>query len=120
MEFGLAHALFITRMKGFMLVVSEESLWQELKENRFTTPLLREWMPYVEGQLRTQDLLEEALVFNVTCGVLSATTTHLDKIVTDGLKSGEIRIPGRKPSLSFRSEPDPEPAPLPVVMRNEE
>ena len=32
-----------------MKVVTAESLWQELKSDRFTTPLLREWMPYIDG-----------------------------------------------------------------------
>src|SRR3954454_16694893 len=30
--YGMAHALFITRMPGFMKVITEESLWQELKD----------------------------------------------------------------------------------------
>jgi hypothetical protein len=91
--FGLMHALFLTRMPGFMRVVTPESLWQELKKERFTTPLIREWMPYVEEKLREEELLEDAHVFNCHCGVLSALTQQLDAIVCGGIQTRRIFIP---------------------------
>jgi hypothetical protein len=90
--FGMSHAMFISRTNGFMMVVTPEALWQELNSTRFTTPLLREWMPHVERELRTCNRLEDAHVFNCKCGLLTATTDTLDKIVIDGLASGEIQI----------------------------
>lgn len=91
--YGMAHALFITRMPGFMKVVTEESLWQELKKVRFTTPILREWMPYIETTLRYDDRLEDAHTFGCRCGILTATTGSLDKIVSEGLQQRELIIP---------------------------
>ena len=91
--YGQAHALFLTRMPGFMKVVTAESLWQELKSDRFTTPLLREWMPYIERELRAHERLEEAQTFGCNCGVLTATTQKLDEIIAEGLESGELLIP---------------------------
>jgi hypothetical protein len=93
LDYGLCHALYVTKMPGVMRVVTEEALWQELNDTRFTTPLLREWVPYIGEELRSAELLEEAHVFNCTCGVLSAQTKHLDEIVSEGLRSGAIRIP---------------------------
>jgi hypothetical protein len=93
--YGLAHALFLTRMPGFIKVVTEESLWQELNDVRFTTPILRGWMPYIEERLREESLLEDAHVYRCQCGVLSATTKRLDEIVSRGLADGDIRIPRR-------------------------
>lgn len=95
--YGMAHALFITRSPGFMKVVTEESLWQELKNVRFTTPILREWMPYIEKTLRHEESLEDANVFGCQCGILSATTKTLDKIVSEGLQQQELIIP--RPTL---------------------
>lgn len=91
--FSLVHALFITQMPGFMPVVSEESLWQELSGPRFTTPVIREWMPYLDETLRRDDRLEDAHAFGCHCGILSATTKSLDEIVEAGLKDYKIRIP---------------------------
>lgn len=91
--YGMAHALFVTRMPGFMKVVSEESLWQELKSTRFTTPILREWMGHIEERLRDEERLEDAHVFNCRCGILSATTQKLDEIVSEGLQQLMILIP---------------------------
>jgi hypothetical protein len=91
--YGLVHAMFITRMPGFMPVVSEESLWQELTSGRFTTPVLRAWVPYINTTLRQDEILEDAHTFNCHCGILSATTHSLDKIVTEGLQQRELIIP---------------------------
>ena len=91
--YGQSHALFVTREQGFLPVVSEESLWQELNDVRFTTPILRAWMPYIEAQLREQELLDDARVFNCRCGFLTAHTGNLDEIVESGLKAGDILIP---------------------------
>ena len=91
--YGMIHALFLTRMPGFMKVVTPESLWQELNKERFTTPIIRPWMPYIETKLREQDYLEDAHVFACNCGVLSALRKPLDEIVCEGIKSGELLIP---------------------------
>jgi hypothetical protein len=91
--YGLAHALFLTRMPGFMRVVTPESLWHELKHVRFTTPIIPEWMPHIEKQLRDESLLEDAHSFNCQCGVLTAQTRHLDDIVTQGIRRRHLTIP---------------------------
>jgi hypothetical protein len=43
---GSIHALFTCRQQGFLPNDSDDALWQELKQERFTTPLLRGWLPY--------------------------------------------------------------------------
>lgn len=91
--YGMAHAIFLTKMHGFMKVVTEESLWRELNQTRFTTPILREWMPFIEEQLRLSTHLTNARVLNCACGVLTATTKKIDDIVSEGLQQGLIEIP---------------------------
>jgi hypothetical protein len=91
--YGMAHALFLTRTPGFMKVVTPESLWQELNNVRFTTPILKEWVPYIEEQLRNMSRLEDAECFNCKCGILSATTTSLDEVISQGLAQDNILIP---------------------------
>jgi hypothetical protein len=91
--YSMIHAMFITRSHGFLNVVTEESLWQELKGARFTTPLLREWMPFIDERLRADQRLEDADCFNCQCGILTATTKKLDEIVSEGLQQRLISIP---------------------------
>jgi hypothetical protein len=91
--YGMAHAIFVTKAPGFMLVMSEPALWRELKSSRFTTPLLREWMPYVETELRRHSRLEDAHCYGCHCGLLTASTEKLDEIVVEGLKEYQIAIP---------------------------
>jgi hypothetical protein len=91
--YGMEHALFITRMPGFMRVVNSQAVWNELQQPRFTTPLLREWMPYIEKQLREKEYLTEAYTFGCECGILTLTTAQLDEIVEKGIKDRQLRIP---------------------------
>ena len=94
--YGLAHAVFVTKSPGFIMIVTEETLWRELNTTRFTTPILRQWMPYIEKALRDCNRLEDAHVFNCHCGYLSATTAKLDEIVVQGLIEGKIHIPNQQ------------------------
>src|SRR5260370_3349795 len=59
LQYGLAHALFVTRVPGFLKSISEEALWQELTSTRYTTPILRSWMPWGTQQLQDRQLLVE-------------------------------------------------------------
>jgi hypothetical protein len=55
LRFGLIHALFTCRQQGFLQNDSDDALWQELKQERFTTPLLRRWLPYVRKGAGAQE-----------------------------------------------------------------
>jgi hypothetical protein len=93
LDYGMVHALFLSRSLEFMPVATEEALWQRLKEPKFTTPLLREWMPHIEGRLREDGFLKEAYSFNCQATVLILTTAVLDAIVSEGLQRQHIHIP---------------------------
>lgn len=97
LRYGMIHAMFVSRSPGFMKVLSDEALWQELTQTtRYTTPILREWLPYVAQNLRNRDILRVCRSFNVKCGELIATDEQLDEIVSGGLKLGYIKVPGAK------------------------
>ncbi len=90
--FGSIHALFTCRQQGFLPNDSDDALWQELKQERFTTPLLRGWLPYVRKELELKSLLARCHTLDCTCCILTATSADLDSIVEFGLKNGLISI----------------------------
>jgi hypothetical protein len=90
--FGSVHALFVCRQHGLPINDSDEALWQELKHERFTTPLFRGWLPHVRKELETSDLLTRCYTLDCSCCVLTATSTDLDAIVESGLRNGLIAI----------------------------
>ena len=90
--FGSIHALFTCRQQGFLPNDSDDALWQELKQERFTTPLLRGWLPYVRKELELKSLLSRCYTLDCTCCMLNATSADLDSIVESGLKNGSIAI----------------------------
>ena len=94
--FGSIHALFTCRQQGFLPNDSDDALWQELKQERFTTPLLRGWLPYIRKELELKSLLSRCHTLDCTCCVLTATSADLDSIVEFGLKNSLIKIEGEQ------------------------
>lgn len=94
LEHGLVHAVFITRDPGFIVYLDPESLWQKLKTDAFTTPLLREWMPWLTQQLIARNMLSECKCMRCNSAMLSiANEKVLDKVVCHGIQSGALVIP---------------------------
>lgn len=117
--FGEEHRFYVSRRDGFMLVAGPEAIWRELKSDSYTTPLIREWLPYLANELRARSLLQECEVHPyapaqekaadededddknpqsgsapiLNCGVVSCDTSTLDKIILDGLRNKTIFIP---------------------------
>jgi hypothetical protein len=89
---GSIRAMFVCRQQGFLPNDSDDALWQELKQERFTTPLLRSWLPCIRTELELKSLLSRCYTLDCTCSVLTATSADLDAIVEYGLKSGMIAI----------------------------
>jgi len=86
------HFLCISKRKGLLTCMNEASVWRELRSERFSTPLLRSWAPYVVQQLREPELLDQLEGFGCDAGLLTADNDDLDEIVTDGLRNRDIVI----------------------------
>lgn len=94
MEYGLCHAVFIVKNENFIRYLSPEAIWLKLNSDRYSTPLLPEWMPYVTRKLIEGKFLRECNCFRANSGVLDLKNEDdLDKIVIDGIKQGKISIP---------------------------
>ena len=86
------HFVCISKRKGLLTCMDEASVWRELRSERFTTPLLRSWAPYIVVQLKERDLLERLDGFGCEAGMLTADSDDLDEIVTEGLRNRNIVI----------------------------
>jgi hypothetical protein len=90
--FGSIHALFTCRQQGFLPNDRDDALWQELKQERFTTPLLRGWLPHIRKELELKSLFTRCYTLDCTCCILTTTSADMDSIVEAGLKNGLIAI----------------------------
>lgn len=91
--YNMVHAMFVTKRQGFMKTITEESLWRELNGPRYTTPVLREWVPYLGERMRGDGRLDDAKCYNCDCGMLYSSNKHLDETVSEGLQQRMIEIP---------------------------
>jgi hypothetical protein len=88
----LLHAIFVCRVSGLLLDNQDATLWADLKHERFRTPLLPTWMPYIRQQLELSGSLTECESHGCMVWRLSTTTGELDRIVTEGVKGGQLTI----------------------------
>ena len=91
---GAVHLVARAKLDGLMADISAAALWQELSGDRFTTPLLRCWTPWLRQRLIEEELLVEADGHNCSAGLLSATPEELDKLVADGVRLGNLNLQG--------------------------
>lgn len=86
------HAVAVAKCEGLLLSVSDESVWRELRSERFTTPVIRDWMPHILSELRRREKLTDLLCWGCNAGMLTADSRDLDEIVSQGLKKNHLRI----------------------------
>jgi hypothetical protein len=79
-----------------MPCVTEESLWQKLRSPLFTTPLLREWVPWLMQNLIADGLLIKLPSFQCNPGLLTVDNAGLDELVSRGVGTGALNIPEGK------------------------
>jgi hypothetical protein len=89
------HLLALSREPGFMPALSEPAFNKALRAPQYTTPFLREWLPWMAEELaRCLDPKLRLLDgFQTQAALLTATTPDLDELVSRGLREGAIRIP---------------------------
>jgi hypothetical protein len=88
LDYGMSHALFVSRHDGFLPWADDEALWDLLKSNRYTTPMLPHWVPFIRKVLLRERLLDELWGHRCRCMILRAKTEDLDKAVKEGFRTG--------------------------------
>jgi hypothetical protein len=75
-----------------LLAAGMEALGQALLDDPFTTPVLPEWVPHIRSALEEDDLLSALLGEGCPSAYLTASSEDLDRLVSDGIKSGALKI----------------------------
>lgn len=84
------HCLAIARRPGLLTNQDDATLWQALRSEQFTTPLLRHWVPEIRSQLKERDALTKLTCFGCDAAVLDLNTVLVDEIVSEGIKAGRL------------------------------
>ena len=92
MEYGLWHILCLAKREGFLPVVSDESVWQLLQSHRFTTPLIREWVPWLCKEMTKKGIIAPLTQGGCQAGLMLADNDTLDGLVSEGLRKKHLVI----------------------------
>jgi hypothetical protein len=108
LDYGLWHVVLLARRDGFLPVVSDEALWRHLHADRFTTPLVREWMPWLSRAMTDRGVIVPLTRFGCEAGLVLADNDTLDELVGDGLRTNQLHIGGRGADIVGRNgTPEP-------------
>lgn len=86
------HLLAISDHPQFMLHDDHDTLWAMFRSERFTTPMLRLWVPQIAVSLRKDDKLLALTSLGCQAHLLTADSSDLDDIVSKGLKRRRLTI----------------------------
>lgn len=91
---GYNYVHCMARLKDPRLTPSltEEVLWSQLRSNRFTTPLLKEWVPWLMQAMLADGKLEKLPAFQCQPGLLTLDDPGLDELVSRGITEGHLKI----------------------------
>ena len=67
---GVIHLVALAKIPGLMPNMSDDHLWAELTGPRYTTPLLRTWIPWIKETMTDGGGIVVANGFVATVGVL--------------------------------------------------
>jgi len=84
----------LAKIPGLMPDMSEDHLWAELTGPRYTTPLLRAWVPWLKSAMRDGGGIVVANGFAATVGVLKTEPDALDEIVSQGVRERALSLCG--------------------------
>ena len=88
------HLVAKAKLDGLLADVSDTALWAELNSDRYTTPLIRPWVPAIRARLLKEELLVEGSGHNTNAGVLLADSDSLDVVVSEGVRGGAMTMKG--------------------------
>ena len=89
---GVIHLVALAKIPGLMPNMSDDHLWAELTGPRYTTPLLRAWIPRIKETMVSSGGIVVANGFRATVGVLKTEPEALDEIVSQGVKEGYLHM----------------------------
>jgi hypothetical protein len=89
---GVIHMVALAKIPGLMPNMSDDHLWAELTGPRYTTPLLRSWIPWIKETMTGNGGIVVANGFAATVGVLKTEPEALDEIVSQGVREHALTM----------------------------
>lgn len=105
LDYGLWHVLCLAKRQGFLAVMNDEALWQHLQGDQFTTPLVREWIPWLTRKMKEQGDIVELNQSGCQSGLVLANDETLDELVSKGIKECHLAIGGQTARFPRKYQP---------------
>jgi hypothetical protein len=94
LDYGLWHVLCLAKRESFLPVLTDDAVWQLLNRDPITTPLLRQWVPWLVGEMKERGAIVELTQHGCQAALLLADNVLLDTLVSEGVREGCLTIDG--------------------------
>jgi len=88
------HLLAVGHTPRLLIELTDDSLWDLLSSDEFTTPIMRHWMPWVMISLVNGTRSMKKLMFCHNCQpwLCKADDTLLDQVVRFGIQNNHLKL----------------------------
>ena len=93
LPYDQVHVVALSEADGVVPAWGEDGLWRELTSERYTTPVLRSWIPWLKQRIEEDDtLLSPGVQWQCATRLLTLEQGRLDEMVSWGLNDHCLRI----------------------------
>ncbi len=89
---GAIHIVALARVPGLLPCLDDQHLFAELNSPRYSTPLLRPWVGWLKRRMIEDGRIVMAESHNASAGILAVKPEELDELVSEGVRSGYLRM----------------------------
>ena len=97
-ECNVWHMLAIADTVGLIPNFNEEAFWRYLTSEEITTPILREWVPYLLHRMSRHLILLDS--FGCDAVIVPPCQNVIDQYVSEGVVNGDISLPGWRNAMA--------------------
>lgn len=96
-RFNAVHVVAVARIDGLIFGDLHESLSDFILSSQITTPVLKQWIPYLVDQLQEGQMIDQLHCYEISAYQCQFDSQALDEIVSKAVCDQSLSIPVRNP-----------------------
>ena len=91
-KYNLCHVVIVSKDPKLVVGEKVQAVGGYMLSNAIDTPIAAQWLPYLVGAIDTLDGIKPLACFGMEAYMVKFESKHIDKLVSDGIKCGAIKL----------------------------
>ena len=91
-KYNLCHVVIVSKDPKLVVGEKVQAVGGYMLSNAIDTPIAAQWLPYLVGAIDTQGGIKPLSCFGMEAYAVKFESKHIDKLVSDGIKCGAIKL----------------------------